>query len=52
MKESITTHDDFMPMKFKQSTSDKIICYDVEFKKMEDIEVSTIESYVPLEFIS
>ena len=47
-----TTHEDFMPMKFKQSTSDKIICYDVEFKKMEDIEVSTIESYVPLEFIS
>jgi hypothetical protein len=47
-----TTHDSVMPIKFKQSASDKIICYDVEFKKMEDIEVSSIESYVPLEFIS
>ena len=47
-----TTHSDFMPIKFKQSASDKIICYDVEFKKMEDIEVASIESYVPLEFIS
>jgi hypothetical protein len=41
-----------MPIDFKQSTSDKIICYDVEFKKMEDIDVSTIESYTPLEKLS
>lgn len=47
-----TTHDSFMPMQFKQSSSDKVICYDVEFKKIEDIEVSSIESYVPLEKIS
>ena len=47
-----TTHDSFMPMQFKQSNSDKVICYDVEFKKIEDIEVSSIESYVPLEKIS
>ena len=47
-----TTHRDFMPIDFKQSASDKIICYDVEFKKMEDIDVSTIESYTPLEKLS
>ena len=47
-----TTHANFMPIKFKQSTSDKILCYDVEFKKMEDIEVSSIEAYTPLENLS
>ncbi len=47
-----TTHDSFMPLKFKQSTSDKLICYDVEFEKLEDIDVSTIEKYVPLQRLS
>ena len=47
-----TTHDSFMPIKFKQSTSDKLICYDVEFEKLEDIDVSTIEKYVPLQRLS
>tara|TARA_X000001316_G_C922403_1_gene37701 strand:- start:4086 stop:4331 length:246 start_codon:yes stop_codon:yes gene_type:complete len=48
-----TTHDSYMPMKFNQSaTSDKIVCYDVEFKKIEDIEISSIENYVPLQRLS
>ena len=47
-----TTHDSFMPLKFKQSTSAKLICYDVEFEKLEDIDVSTIEKYVPLQRLS
>ena len=47
-----TTHESFMPIKFKQSISDKLICYDVEFKKLEDIDVSTIEKYVPLQRLS
>ena len=47
-----TTHESFMPLKFKQSTSDKLICYDVEFKKLEDIDVATIERYVPLQRLS
>ena len=47
-----TTHESFMPIKFKQSTSDKLICYDVEFRKLEDIDVSTIEKYVPLQRLS
>jgi len=48
-----TTHESFLPFKFNQSsTSDKILCYDVEFQKMEDIDISSIESYTPLEAIS
>ena len=47
-----TTHESFMPIRFKQSTSDKLICYDVEFKKLEDIDVATIERYVPLQRLS
>tara|TARA_B100001093_G_scaffold500647_1_gene551376 strand:+ start:186 stop:428 length:243 start_codon:yes stop_codon:yes gene_type:complete len=47
-----TTHGNYFPIDFKQSASDKVICYDVEFKKMEDLEVSTIEAYTPLEQLS
>tara|TARA_B100000963_G_scaffold277204_1_gene245544 strand:- start:208 stop:450 length:243 start_codon:yes stop_codon:yes gene_type:complete len=47
-----TTHESFMKAGFKQSASDKIICYDVEFEKLEDIDVSTIEKYVPLQRLS
>ena len=48
-----TTHESFMPsLKNQSNMSDKIICYDVEFKKMEDIDVSTIETYTPLEKLS
>lgn len=47
-----TTHKSFMKTGFKQSDSDKIICYDVEFEKLEDIDVSTIEKYVPLQRLS
>ncbi len=47
-----TTHNSYMPIDFKQSSSDKVICFDVEFKKMEDIDVSSIESYVPVEKLS
>lgn len=48
-----TLHESMLPMKMKQSnTSDKILCYDVEFQKMEDIDVSTIEHYKPLQLLS
>lgn len=47
-----TTHKSFMKTGFNQSASDKIICYDVEFEKLEDIDVSTIEKYVPLQRLS
>ena len=48
-----TTHESFMPsLKNQSNMSDKIICYDVEFGKVEDIDVSTIEKYVPLQRLS
>ena len=47
-----TLHESFMPLKFQNQHGDKIICYDVEFKKMEDIQINTIEKYVPLQKIS
>ena len=47
-----TTHDSYMPSLKNQSASDKILCYDVEFEKVEDIDVSTIEKYVPLQRLS
>jgi hypothetical protein len=48
-----TTHSSFMPyIKSQSDTSDKIICYDVEFEKVEDIDVSTIEKYIPLQRLS
>ena len=48
-----TTHDSFMPnLKNQNNMSDKIICYDVEFERVEDIDVSTIEKYVPLQRLS
>ena len=48
-----TLHESMMPLKFKQSNaSDKILCYDVEFQKMEDIDVSSIEHYKPLQKLS
>tara|TARA_R100001440_G_scaffold51920_1_gene71826 strand:- start:154 stop:399 length:246 start_codon:yes stop_codon:yes gene_type:complete len=48
-----TTHESFMPnLKNQSNMSDKIICYDVEFEKVEDIDVSTIEKYVPLQRLS
>ena len=47
-----TLHPKFLPMKFQQSLSDKLIVWDVEFQKMEDIELETILSYTPLEKIS
>ena len=39
-------------IKSQSDTSDKIICYDVEFEKVEDIDVSTIEKYIPLQRLS
>ena len=48
-----TTHNSFMPsLKSQSDISDKIICYDVEFEKVEDIDVSTIEKYIPLQRLS
>ena len=46
-----TTCEKLMPVPkhIKSYSGDKIICYDVEFKKWEDIEVNTIESYKTLE---
>ena len=51
-KREYTTHKSFMPSLKNQSASDKILCYDVEFEKVEDIDVSTIEKYVPLQRLS
>lgn len=48
-----TLHESMLPLKLKQSNvSDKILCYDVEFQKMEDIAISTIEGYKPLQKLS
>ena len=47
-----TKHDSYMPSLKNQSASEKIICYDVEFEKVEDIDVSTKENYVPLQRLS
>ena len=46
-----TTCEKLMPVPkhIKSYSGDKIICYDVEFKKWEDIQVDTIESYKTLE---
>ena len=37
-----TLSDKYIPNKLDNQSGDKLICYDVEFKKWEDIEVSTI----------
>ena len=37
-----TLSDKYIPNKLNNQSGDKLICYDVEFKKWEDIEVSTI----------
>ena len=41
-----TLHKSILPTSIKQvmDNSDKLICYDVEFGKWEDIQVDTIES--------
>tara|TARA_B100000131_G_scaffold304073_1_gene328740 strand:+ start:1229 stop:1474 length:246 start_codon:yes stop_codon:yes gene_type:complete len=46
-----TLNDTFMgiPNHVNKQSGDKILCYDVEFKRWEDIQVDTIESYKPLE---
>ena len=38
-----------VPNHIKNQSGDTVICYDVEFKKWEDIQVDTIESYKTLE---
>ena len=45
-------HDSFMPLSMKSQEGDKILCYDIEFQKMEDIQINTIQKYVPLEKLS
>ena len=37
-----TLSDKYIPNKLNNQSGDKLICYDVEFRKWEDIEVSTI----------
>ena len=37
-----TLSDKYIPNKLNNQSGDKLICYDVEFKKWEDIEDSTI----------
>ena len=34
-----------IPIHIKKQNGDKLICYDVEFQKWEDIEVDTIMGY-------
>jgi len=38
-----------IPNHVHKQHGDKILCYDVEFKRWDDIQVDTIESYKPLE---
>jgi len=41
-----TTHESIASMDINQNKgNDKIICFDVDFGRWEDIDVSTIESY-------
>ena len=46
-----TTCDKYLPTPnhIRSYSGDKLLCYDVEFKKREDIQVDTIESYKTLE---
>ena len=37
-----TLSDKYISNKIENQSGDKLICYDVEFRKWEDIEVSTI----------
>jgi len=37
-----TLCDKYIPNKLNNQSGDKLICYDVEFQKWEDIEISTI----------
>lgn len=38
-----------VPNHIRGQSGDKLICYDVEFQKWEDIEIDTIESFVIVE---
>ena len=46
-----TLHPTVLPTKVKQdmTKSEKLLCYDVEFGRWEDIQVDTIESYKLIE---
>jgi len=34
-----------MPIHIKNQSGDKLICYDVEFKKWEDLQIDTIQEF-------
>lgn len=38
-----------MPIHIKKQNGDKLICYDVEFKKWEDLQVDTIREFKVVE---
>lgn len=38
-----------IPIHIKKQSGDKLICYDVEFKKWEDLEVDTIRDFKVVE---
>lgn len=38
-----------VPNHIKAQNGDKLICYDVEFQKWEDLEIDSIESFVTVE---
>lgn len=38
-----------IPIHIKKQSGDKLICYDVEFKKWEDLEVDTIREFKVVE---
>tara|TARA_B100000900_G_scaffold45835_1_gene34118 strand:- start:168 stop:419 length:252 start_codon:yes stop_codon:yes gene_type:complete len=46
-----TLHPSILPTKVKQdiTKSDKLLCYDVEFGRWEDIQVDTIEKFLLVE---
>ena len=38
-----------LPNHIKKQNGDKVICYDVEFQRWEDIDVGTIEHWKPIQ---
>lgn len=38
-----------IPIHIKKQSGDKLICYDVEFQKWEDLEVDTIQGFKVVE---
>lgn len=44
-----TLKDEYLPTKFDSQSGDKLIVFNVDFQKWEDIEVSTIKKWKRVE---